>query len=75
MESVEVESTRLLSFSVKVGEGHLWETVHEVTLGEYAAPPPDNLGTPKHAGTYYPSQLDLFSWILFCSSSNPFQVL
>ena len=51
MESVEVESTRLLSFSVKVGEGHLWETVHEVTIGEYAVPP-DNLGTPAGAGTY-----------------------
>ena len=62
MESAEVESTRLLSFSVRVGEKYLWQTLHEVTIGEYAAPP-ENLGTPTPAGTCHsnPNYLLLFS--------------
>ena len=50
MESAEVESTRLLRFSVRAGGKDLWQTSHEVTIDEYASPP-DSTGIPTPAGT------------------------
>ena len=58
MESAEVESTRLLSFTVRVG-GKLWQTLHEVTIGEYEAPP-ENLGTPTYAGSGHYNLIGFF---------------